>query len=125
MFTTRQPPKHVQNPAPERNCPVARLWLIDWDYAGFNSPLFDLAGLATNSDLDEDMERRALRLYFDAPVTAQRWRRYSAMRCASLLRESMWSMVSEAHSALDVDFAAYTADNLARFEAAWARFESP
>ena len=22
-----------------------RLWLIDWDYAGFNSPLFDLGGL--------------------------------------------------------------------------------
>ena len=22
----------------------ARLWLIDWDYAGFNSPLFDLGG---------------------------------------------------------------------------------
>ena len=22
-----------------------RLWLIDWDYAGFNSPLFDLATL--------------------------------------------------------------------------------
>ena len=23
-----------------------RLWLVDWDYAGFNSPLFDLANLA-------------------------------------------------------------------------------
>lgn len=22
-----------------------RIWLIDWDYAGFNSPLFDLGGL--------------------------------------------------------------------------------
>ena len=27
----------------------ARLWLIDWEYAGFNSPLFDLGGLASNS----------------------------------------------------------------------------
>ena len=34
-----------------------RLWLVDWDYAGFNSPLFDLANLASNSQLsaaDED-----------------------------------------------------------------------
>ncbi|MCH2298320.1 MAG: phosphotransferase, partial [SAR324 cluster bacterium] len=23
-----------------------RLWLVDWDYAGYNSPLFDLGGLA-------------------------------------------------------------------------------
>ncbi|MEX2409464.1 MAG: choline/ethanolamine kinase family protein, partial [Rhodovibrionaceae bacterium] len=28
----------------------ARLWLIDWDYAGFNSPLFDLGGLASNNE---------------------------------------------------------------------------
>jgi thiamine kinase-like enzyme len=26
-----------------------RLWLIDWDYAGFNSPLFDLSNLASNN----------------------------------------------------------------------------
>ena len=29
-----------------------RLWLIDWDYAGFNSPLFDLANLASNNDFE-------------------------------------------------------------------------
>ena len=27
-----------------------RLWLVDWEYAGFNSPLFDLGGLASNSE---------------------------------------------------------------------------
>ena len=34
----------------------SRLWLIDWDYAGFNSPLFDLANLASNAQLDSDQE---------------------------------------------------------------------
>jgi hypothetical protein len=29
------------------------------------------------------------------------------MKCASLLREAMWSMVSEIHSKLDFDYAAY------------------
>src|SRR5262249_9149588 len=28
-----------------------RLWLIDWDYAGFNSPLFDLANLCSNNEI--------------------------------------------------------------------------
>ena len=28
-----------------------RLWLVDWDYAGYNSPLFDLGGLASNNEL--------------------------------------------------------------------------
>jgi len=44
------------------------------------------------------------------------------MKCASLLRESLWSMVSELHSRLDFDYAAYTAQNLARFERAYQEF---
>ena len=41
------------------------------------------------------------------------------MQCASLLREAMWSMVSELHlDAPGVDYVAYTAENLARLDAA-------
>ena len=101
-----------------------RLWLIDWDYAGFNSPLFDLGGLASNNEFSEEQERWLLETYFWEPVTDERWRRYQAMKCASLLRETMWSMVSEIHSTLDFDYAAYTAENLARFDAALADFKN-
>ena len=45
-----------------------RLWLVDWEYAGFNSPLFDLGGLASNSELSPEQAERALSLYFDKPV---------------------------------------------------------
>jgi hypothetical protein len=48
--------------------------------------------------------------------------RASAMTAASLLRETMWSMVSEIHSTVAVDYAAYTAENLRRFEAAYATY---
>jgi hypothetical protein len=44
------------------------------------------------------------------------------MTAASLLRETMWSMVSEIHSTVDFDYGAYTAENLRRFEAAYAAF---
>ena len=45
------------------------LWLIDWDYAGFNSPLFDLANLASNNELDRGPAWRPelLGLYFARP----------------------------------------------------------
>ena len=79
-----------------------RLWLIDWEYAGFNSPLFDLGGLASNSELTSEQEDWLLERYFERPPDAARKRSYRAMKCASLLRESMWSMVSEMHSRLDV-----------------------
>ena len=47
-----------------------------------------------------------------------------AMIAASLLRETMWSMVAEIHSTLDSDYVAYTAENLRRFEAAYAEFQA-
>ncbi len=97
-----------------------RLWLIDWEYAGFNSPLFDLGGLASNSELASGQEGWLLERYLERPVDAAGKRRYLAMKCASLLRESMWSMVSEIHSGLDVDYVAYTRENLDRFERAYA-----
>jgi len=99
-----------------------RLWLIDWDYAGFNSPLFDLGGLASNNGFSGAQETAMLEIYFDGPVKADLRRRYEAMKCASLLRESLWSMVSESHSTIDFDYAAYTAENLARFERAYNLF---
>jgi thiamine kinase-like enzyme len=100
-----------------------RLWLVDWDYAGFNSPLFDLGGLASNNDLDPTAEDLLLTLYFGHPPSADLRRRYGAMKCASLLREALWSMVSELHSSLDFDYPAYTETNLHRFETALAAFE--
>ena len=96
-----------------------RIWLIDWEYAGFNSPLFDLGGLASNNELDTETERRLLERYFGAPSGAARIASYAAMKCASLLREAMWSMVSELHSEIDFDYVAYTGENLERFERAW------
>jgi len=95
-----------------------RIWLIDWDYAGFNSPLFDLGNLCSNNEVVETDERWLIENYFERPLTAGLWRRYQAMKCASLLREAMWSMVSEHHSTLDFDYVAYTNDYLTRFERA-------
>lgn len=101
-----------------------RLWLIDWDYAGLTSPLFDLSNLASNNELSETQERWLLETYFGEAVTPKQWRRYNAMKCASLLREAMWSMVSEHHSTIDFDYVAYTNKNLDRFEHAWDDFQS-
>ncbi len=100
-----------------------RLWLIDWDYAGFNSPLFDLGGLASNCELLPGQENWLLENYFEQPLTDQLQCRYQAMKCASLLRETMWSMVSEIHSKIDFDFASYTRENLERFEHTYGQLD--
>ena len=101
----------------------ARLWLVDWDYAGWNTPLFDLGGLSSNNGFDDAENEAMLMAYFEAPVTDALRRRFRAMVCASLLRESMWSMVSERRSTIDFDYVAYTDENLQRFDAAFVVFE--
>lgn len=101
-----------------------RIWLVDWDYAGFNSPLFDLGGLASNNSLPPAHVDKLLELYFERPVDDALRFKAAAMTAASLLRETMWSMVSEIHSPLSFDYAAYTQENLHRFEAALAAFDA-
>ncbi|MEP0520551.1 MAG: phosphotransferase [Hyphomicrobiales bacterium] len=99
-----------------------RLWLIDWDYAGFNSPLFDLGGLASNNDLSHDQEVWLLENYFERSINDALLHRYSAMKCASLLREAMWSMVSEIYSDIQFDYESYTQENLENFRNAYSNF---
>ena len=101
----------------------SRLWLIDWDYAGFNSPLFDLGGLASNNGLSYKQEVWMLENYFDKPINDLLLQQYQAMKCASLLRETMWSMVSEIHSKIEFDFVTYSQENLAAFHSAYQLFQ--
>lgn len=95
-----------------------RMWLIDWDYAGWNSPLFDLGGLAANNGLDAAQEDWLLQAYFGQRPDQDLRHRYRAMKAAAALREAMWSMVQEIHSTLAFDYPAYTADNLATYQTA-------
>ncbi len=101
-----------------------RLWLLDWDYAGYNTALFDLANLSSNNELSSKQEDWILEAYYQQPVTDQLRHRLAAMKCVSLLRETLWSIVSEIHSSLDFDYEDYTAKNLSRFENAYEAFQS-
>jgi thiamine kinase-like enzyme len=100
-----------------------RLWLLDWDYAGYNAALFDLANLSSNNGLSSEQEDWLLENYYQQPVTDRHRRRLSAMKCVSLLRETLWSIVSELHSTIDFDYEEYTKKNIARFENAYKAFQ--
>lgn len=93
-----------------------QIWLIDWEYAGFNTPLFDLGGLASNNEFNENEETYLLEHYFEKKLSAELSEKYRAVKCASLLRETMWSMVSEITSKIDFDYKTYTNENLTKFE---------
>ncbi|MEL7542367.1 MAG: choline/ethanolamine kinase family protein [Pseudomonadota bacterium] len=99
-----------------------RLWLIDYEYAAFSSPLFDLANLASNALFTPEQDAAMLKAYFGATPDHDLMNALSAMKCASLLREAMWSMVSEHHlKAPGVDYAAYSDEILENFRKERAR----
>ncbi len=102
-----------------------RLWLIDFEYAGFSTAMFDLAGAASNAEMDDSQAARLLEAYFGHAPDAATLHAFDAMQCASLLREAMWAMVSELHlSAPGADYADYARENLARLDEALARYRA-
>lgn len=96
-----------------------QIWLIDWEYAGFNTPLFDLGGLASNNDFSENEEKNLLEMYFERKLSSELLIKFKAIKCASLLREAMWSMVSEITSDIEFDYESYTSENLSKFNQAF------
>ena len=94
----------------------SKIWVVDWEYGGFNDPLFDIGGLSSNNDLDENLEKEVLQMYFKEKPSKDLIIKYNAMKTASLLRETMWSMVSEITSKIEFNYAEYTSDNHKKFE---------
>ncbi len=102
-----------------------RLWLIDYEYAGFSTALFDLAGAASNAEMTPVQSDLLLTHYFDAAPTPALLQSFHAMQCASLLREAMWAMVSEIHlKAPGADYAAYTKQNIDKVDVAAAHYHT-
>ena len=96
-----------------------KIWVVDWEYGGFNDPLFDIGGLASNNDFNQDLEKEALEMYYEKSISNDFLLKYDSMKTASLLRETMWSMVSEITSKLDFDYGEYTQENLSKFNDAF------
>jgi thiamine kinase-like enzyme len=95
----------------------ARIWLIDWEYGGFGTAMFDLANLSSNGSFGAADDARLLDAYFEGKVDDGLRRAFGAMKVASALREALWAMVSDVHLRTPgVDYKAHARDYLARFE---------
>jgi thiamine kinase-like enzyme len=100
-----------------------RLWLIDWEYGGFGTAMFDLANLAANGSFSPTDDRLLLESYFRQPPSHDVQRSFDAMKVASALREAVWAKVSAIHLAVPgADYRAHATDYLARAEAALAHY---
>jgi thiamine kinase-like enzyme len=102
-----------------------KLWLIDFEYAGFSTAMFDIAGAASNAEMSDDEASALLEVALGSPPDPAVTRSFHAMQCASLLRETLWSLVSELHlDAPGANYQAYTTENLARLDGALDHYHS-
>ena len=98
---------------------ASRLWLIDWEYAAFGTPMFDLANVAQNAEMDERDERNLLESYFGRAPDRALLQSFEAMKVASALREALWACVSQLHlNAPGADYGAYADACMKRFDIA-------
>jgi thiamine kinase-like enzyme len=93
----------------------ARVWLLDFEYAGMNDVFFDLGNLSVNAGLSAEAEEELLRLYFGT-ISHAHLARLALMKVMSEFREGMWAVVQQAISTLDTDFVAYADERLGNCE---------
>jgi len=102
-----------------------RIWLIDYEYAGFGTAMFDLAGAASNAGMDRTEAGALLGACLDAVPDQGLLRAFAAMQCASLAREAMWAMVSEIFlAAPGADYGAHARDYLGRLDVVLEEYQT-
>ncbi|MBN4059492.1 phosphotransferase family protein [Acidimicrobium ferrooxidans] len=102
-----------------------RLWLLDWEYAGWNSPWFDLANLSSNNEFSQSDDETLIGAYFGREPTRDDLATLLVMKCASLLRELLWNLTQERVSTLDLDYEADTNRYLHWFNTAYEQLSAP
>jgi thiamine kinase-like enzyme len=102
-----------------------KIWLIDFEYAGYGTAMFDLAGIASNAHMHPDEKTQLLRAYLGTTPDQVFSKSFAAMECASLLRETLWAMVSGLFlAAPGVDYDVYTTENLERYYASLEAYQN-
>jgi thiamine kinase-like enzyme len=91
----------------------ARIWIVDWEYAGMGDRFFDLANFSVNHELSTEENEELLRMYF-GDVLEDDVRSLTLMRFMSDFREAMWGIVQQGISELDFDFVGYAESHFER-----------
>ena len=93
-----------------------KLWLVDWEFSGFNSPLLDLANVSKNNELSEDDDNFILEEYYGDSFDSNFKYKFHMQKCVSLLNGVLWSMIAEIFSKKVFDYVSYTNKMLKRYE---------
>jgi thiamine kinase-like enzyme len=99
-----------------------QMYLIDYEYAGNNDPMWDLGDLSVEGGFTPAQDRALLRAYFGGDPPADQVGRMVAYKALCDLLWSLWGVIQHANDNPADDFWAYAVN---RFERCRALMSSP
>jgi thiamine kinase-like enzyme len=100
-----------------------RMWIVDWEYAGMNDPMWDLGDLAVEGQFTPSLEDELLAAYFpEGPSSAERGR-FVIYKAMCDLLWTLWGLIQLANKNPADDFRAYSQTRFARCKALMATEE--
>lgn len=75
-----------------------KMYLIDWEYAGMNDPMWDMADLSIECDMTRPMEELLLRTYFGREATGSEWKAFGINK---VLIDYLWSLWGKTRAVYD------------------------
>ena len=104
-----------------KNSLTGRLYLIDWEYAGTNDPMFDVAALFLENEFSPEDEELFFRYYFgEQPTDAVR----EKILIFKILQDYLWSIWTVLKESRGDDFGSYGIDRFTRAQRNAALWES-
>jgi thiamine kinase-like enzyme len=100
----------------------ARMYLVDWEYAGMNDPMWDLGDLSVEADFGPEQDEALLRAYFDGEAPAEATGRMVLYKALCDLVWTLWGLIQVMNDNPVDDFWAYSVN---RFERCGRLMRSP
>jgi thiamine kinase-like enzyme len=97
-----------------------RMWIVDWEYAGNNDPLWDLGDLSVEGAFTDAMDARLLAAYFGRPPSPAEHGRMVIHKAMCDLLWTLWGLIQHANGNPAEDFWAYALTRFARCRALMA-----
>ena len=97
-----------------------RMWIVDWEYAGMNDPMWDLGDLSVEGGFDADQDDEMLAAYFGGPAPAPDRARMVIHKAMCDLLWTLWGLIQLANDNPADDFRAYADGRFARCKALMA-----
>ena len=91
-----------------------RMYLVDWEYAGMNDPMWDLGDLSVEAGFGPKQDKALLRAYFDGEAPAEAAGRMVLYKALCDLVWTLWGLIQVMNDNPVDDFWAYSVNRFER-----------